>query len=47
MTIIYQIITIAVILLVGWNLFREKRLVEQMAAALVLIPLILRVLMIK
>jgi hypothetical protein len=47
MTIIYQIITIGVILLVGWNLFRERRLVEQMAAALVLIPLILRVLMIK
>ncbi|MBE0635004.1 hypothetical protein IH601_03310 [Candidatus Bipolaricaulota bacterium] len=47
MTIIYQVITASVILLVGWNLFREKRLVEQMATALVLIPLILRVLMIK
>jgi hypothetical protein len=47
MTVIYQIITTAIIGLVVWNLFREKRLVEQMAAALVLIPLILRVLMIK
>ena len=47
MTVLYQIITGGVILLVGWNLFREKRLVEQMAAALVLIPLILRVLMIR
>jgi hypothetical protein len=47
MTVLYQIITVGVIALVGWNLFRTKRLVEQMAAALVLIPLILRVLMIK
>jgi ABC-type molybdate transport system permease subunit len=47
MTILYQIITTGVIVLVGWNLFRERRLVEQMAAALVLLPLILRVLMIK
>jgi hypothetical protein len=47
MTVVYQIITTAIIGLVVWNLFREKRLVEQMAAALVLIPLILRVLMIK
>ncbi len=47
MTIVYRMIATAVILLVGWNLFREKRLVAQMAAALVLLPLILRVLMIK
>ena len=47
MTWIYQGITVAVILLIGWNLLRERRLVEQMSAALVLIPLILRVLMIK
>jgi len=46
-TIVYQILTAGVIGLVGWNLFREKRLAEQMAAALVLIPLILRLLMIK
>ena len=47
MTLIYQIITGGVIVLVGWNLFREKRFAEQLAAALVLIPLLLRVLMIK
>jgi len=47
MTVIYQIITACVIVLVGWNLFREKKLTGQLAAALVLIPLLLRVLMIK
>jgi uncharacterized membrane protein YqgA involved in biofilm formation len=47
MTWIYQGITVILILLIGWNLLREKRLVEQMVAAIVLIPLILRVLMIK
>ena len=47
MTWIYQGITLAVILLVVWNLLRERKLVEQMTAALVLLPLILRVLMIK
>jgi hypothetical protein len=47
MTWIYQGITVVVIGLVMWNLLREKRLVEQMAAALVLLPLLLRVLMIK
>lgn len=47
MTWIYQGITVILILLIGWNLLREKRLVEQMVAAIVLIPLILRMLMIK
>ena len=47
MTWIYQGITVVVILLVAWNMLRERKLVEQMAAALVLLPLILRVLMIK
>ena len=47
MTWIYQGITLILILFVGWNLFREKRLAEQMVAAIVLIPLILRMLMIK
>jgi len=47
MTILYQIITAGVIALAVWNLFRERQLVEQMGIALVLIPLVLRVLMIK
>jgi len=46
-TVVYQILTAGVIALVAWNLVRERRLVEQIAAAIVLIPLILRVLMIK
>ncbi len=47
MPLIYQGITMILILLISWNLFREKRLAEQMVAAIVLIPLILRMLMIK
>jgi len=47
MTWLYRGITTVVILLVVWNMVRERRLVEQMSAALVLLPLILRVLMIK
>ncbi|MCK4393623.1 hypothetical protein KAX17_12025 [Candidatus Bipolaricaulota bacterium] len=47
MTWIYQGITLILILLIGWDMWREKQLTEQMAAALVLIPLMLRLLMIK
>lgn len=46
-TIIYRLIVALVILLVGWNLFTERKLVNQLNCAMVLIPLILRVLMIK
>ncbi len=47
LTLIYRLIVALVILLVGWNLFTEKKLTMQMNCALVLIPLVLRVLMIK
>ncbi len=47
MTLIYQGITLVVVLLIVWHMLRERRLIEQMEAALVLIPLILRLLMIK
>lgn len=47
LTIIYRLIVALVIALVGWNLFTEKKLTAQMNCALVLIPLVLRVLMIK
>jgi hypothetical protein len=47
MTLIYQGITLIVVLLILWHMLRERRLVEQMEAALVLLPLILRLLMIK
>lgn len=47
MTLIYQGITLVVVLLIVWHLFRERRLTDQMEAALVLLPLVLRLLMIK
>ena len=46
-TIIYRLIVAMVILLVGWNLFTEKKLTNQLNCAMVLIPLILRALMIQ
>jgi len=45
--LIYQGITLIVLLLIGWHMLRERRLIEQMEAALVLLPLILRLLLIK
>ncbi len=47
MTLIYQGITLVVVLLIGWHMLRDRRLTEQLEAALVLLPLILRLLMIK
>ena len=46
-TIIYRLIVVMVIVLIGWNLFTEKKLTMQMNAAMVLIPMVLRALMIK
>ena len=47
MTLIYRGITLIVVLLIVWQMVRERRLKEQIEAALVLLPLILRLLMIK
>ncbi|HPI97857.1 MAG TPA: hypothetical protein PLV56_03850 [Synergistales bacterium] len=47
MTLIYRGIVLFVLALVIRCLFREKDLWKQVTAALVVIPLILRVLMIK
>ena len=47
MTLIYQAITLVIVLLIVWYILRERRLKEQMEAALVLLPLILRLLLIK
>lgn len=47
LTIIYRILLALIVALVGWNLFSEEKLVNQINAAMVLIPLVLRVLMIK
>ncbi len=46
-TIIYRLILALIIGLVGWNLFTEKKITMQLNCAMVLIPLVLRVLMIK
>ncbi len=46
-TYIYRAIAVLVALLVGWNLFSEKKLTMQLNAAMVLIPLIMRALLIK
>ena len=47
LTLIYRLIIAAVIGLVVWNLYTEEKLSMQINCALVLIPLVLRVLMIK
>ena len=47
MTLIYQTITLIIVLLIMWYMFRERKLKEQIEAALVLLPLILRLLLIK
>ena len=47
MTLIYRGIVLIVVLLIVWHMVRERRLKEQIEAALVLLPLILRLLMIK
>lgn len=46
-TIIYRLILALIVGLVGWNLFTEKKVTLQLNAAMVLIPLVLRVLMVK
>lgn len=47
MTLIYRIILAGIVALIGWDLFTEEKLTLQLNAAMVLIPLVLRVLMIK
>lgn len=46
-TLIYRAIAVLVALLVCWNLFSEKKITLQLNAAMVLIPLIMRALLIK
>ena len=47
MTLIYRGIIALVVGLVGWNLYTEKELTKQINCALVLIPMVMRMLMIK
>lgn len=47
MTLIYRMIAALVLILTIVNLFEEKEFKKQINAALVVIPLVLRILMIK
>lgn len=47
LTIIYRLIVALVLAFTVWNLFTEKQFTKQINAALVIIPLVLRALMIK
>lgn len=46
-TLIYRAIIAIVIVFVLWNLYTEEKITNQLNCALVLIPLVLRLLMIK
>ncbi len=47
MTVIYQLILLFFIILIIWELWREKKWTLQVVAGIVLVPLVLRFLMIK
>lgn len=47
LTVIYLVIIALVVGFIVWNMFTEKDLMVQIDAALVLIPLILRLFLIK
>lgn len=47
MTIVYLVILAFVLGLVIWNMWTEKKLVNQITAVMVIVPLVLRLLMIK
>ena len=46
-TLIYRGLIALVVLLVLWNLYTDKKVTNQLNCALVLIPMVLRLLMIK
>ena len=46
-TLIYRAIVLLVLVFTAWNIFDEEKITLQANAALVVIPLILRFLMIK
>jgi hypothetical protein len=45
--LIYQLIVLFLIIIIGYDVFKEKSKMMKLTAALVLIPFILRFLMIK
>lgn len=47
LTIIYRLIVLFFIVMITWDLWREKRWSFQLVAGIVLIPLVLRFLMLK
>lgn len=47
MTLIYRLILACIVALIGWNLYTEEKITLQLNSAMVLIPLVLRVLMVK
>jgi len=47
LTIVYLVIIAVLLFFIIWNMFKEKDLMLQIDAALVVIPLILRLLLIK
>jgi len=47
LTAIYQLIVLFFIILIAWDLWREKKWTLQAVAGIVLVPLVLRFLMIK
>lgn len=47
MTIVYLVILAFVLGLVIWNMLTEKKVLNQLTAMMVIIPLVLRLLMIK
>ena len=46
-TLIYRGIIALVVILVIWNLYTDKKITNQLNCAMVLIPLVLRMLLIK
>lgn len=47
LTVIYQAIIALVMIFILWNMWREKDIRNQAIAAMVIIPLLLRLIMIK
>lgn len=46
-TLIYRLLLVMILFFVVWNLFDEEDIFKQANAAMLVIPLILRILMIK
>lgn len=47
LTIIYRLITLFITILIVWDMYKEKNFWNQLTGAIVIIPFILRILMIK